>query len=96
MSKPNIEVCFSPALFHLFDFQSSIVVVIDVLRATSSMCLAIYNGADHIIPVASIEECQALRTQGYLVAAERQAQKVAGFDFGNSPLDYTREKNWRW
>ena len=92
MAKKNIEVCFSPELLHLFDHASAAVVIIDVLRATSSMCVALHNGAQHILPTATVEESMALRSQGYLVGAERQAQKVSGFDFGNSPFDYTPEK----
>ncbi|HEY9258786.1 2-phosphosulfolactate phosphatase, partial [Chitinophaga sp.] len=56
-NKPSLEVCLSPALLHLFDVKNSIVVIIDVLRATSTICTALYNGATRVIPVASVEEC---------------------------------------
>lgn len=88
----KIEVCFTPALLHLYDIRESIVVVIDIFRATSSICYGIDNGAEAIIPVATVEACQGFCNQGYLLAAERNGEVVAGFDFGNSPFAYTSEK----
>jgi 2-phosphosulfolactate phosphatase len=92
MQKRNLEVCLTPALLHLNDFTNSIVVVIDIFRATSSICYGIENGAESIIPVATIEACESYRPTGYLLAAERNGEVVDGFDFGNSPFSYTREK----
>src|SRR6188768_2992506 len=90
--KKSIDVCFSPALFHLHDDASeSIVVVIDVLRATSSMCVAFHHGVKSIVPVATIEESMAYRSQGFLVGAERKGEMVEGFDLGNSPFSYMTE-----
>jgi 2-phosphosulfolactate phosphatase len=90
----KLEVCLTPALLPLFDIEGSIVVVIDIFRATSSICYGIDNGAVAIIPVAQVEECAAYREKGfdYLLAAERDGAVVAGFDFGNSPFSYTKEK----
>lgn len=88
----KLEVCLTPALLPLYPIRESIVVVIDVLRATSSMCYAFENGAKSIIPVDSIEACRAYEGQGYLLAAERNGEVVEGFDFGNSPFSYTAEK----
>ena len=88
----KIEVCFSPALFELFDLKESIVIVIDVLRATSSICIAFENGAERIIPVSKVEDAMTYKGKGYLVAAERNGETIDGFDFGNSPFSYTREK----
>jgi 2-phosphosulfolactate phosphatase len=84
----RIEACFSPFLYPVYKDEESIVVIIDVLRATSAICTAFHYGADKIIPVATIEEAQALKDQGFLAGAERNAIKVDGFDFGNSPFDY--------
>lgn len=89
---PKISVCLSPALLHLYDLESSIVVVIDIFRATSSMCYGIANGAKAIIPVLEMAECLAYQDSGCLLAAERDGKIVAGFDFGNSPFSYTKEK----
>jgi 2-phosphosulfolactate phosphatase len=85
---PKIDACFSPALYPVYADSDSIVVVIDVLRATSAICTALHNGAARIIPVATVEEAKALQNQGFLAGAERDAIKVEGFDFGNSPFDY--------
>lgn len=88
----KIEVCFTPALLHLYDITDSIVVVIDIFRATSSICYGIDNGAEAIIPVATVEACQGYCDHGYLLAAERNGEVVKGFDFGNSPFAYCSEK----
>jgi len=90
--KKKIEVALTPALLPLYDIENSIVVVIDIFRATSSICYGIENGADAIIPVAQVEECIAYSDRGYLIAAERNGEVVEGFDFGNSPFSYTAEK----
>ncbi len=92
MRKRNLEVCLTPALLHLHDFTQSIVVVIDIFRATSSICYGIENGAESIIPVATIEACESYRHSEYLLAAERNGEVVDGFDFGNSPFSYTEDK----
>lgn len=91
MSK-KIEVCLTPALIDLYDIEQSIVVVIDILRATSSITYGIENGAEAIIPVANVEDCLTFADKGYLLAAERNGEVVAGYDFGNSPFSYTKEK----
>lgn len=88
----RIEVCLTPALLHLYDISNSIVVVIDVLRATSSIVYGIDNGATAIIPVAHVEDCLAYSGKGFLLAAERDGSVVEGYDFGNSPFSYTKEK----
>jgi 2-phosphosulfolactate phosphatase len=86
--KKTIDICLSPSLYHLYDGSDSIVVVIDVLRATSSICIAFHNGVRSIVPVATVEECRAYKEKGYLIAAERQGEMVEGFDMGNSPFSY--------
>lgn len=88
----KVEVCFTPALLPLYDISYSIVVIIDIFRATSSICYGFHNGAQAIIPVATIEECLSYQNQNFLLAAERDGQVVEGFDFGNSPFSYTKEK----
>jgi 2-phosphosulfolactate phosphatase len=74
--------------------EDYIVVIIDIFRATSSICYGIENGAEAIIPVSEVDECAAYRDKGthYLIAAERDGSVVEGFDFGNSPFSYTKEK----
>lgn len=88
----TIEVCLTPALLNLYEIKDSIVVVIDILRATSSITYGIDNGAAAIIPVEHVEDCLNYKDKGYLLAAERNGEVVGGYDFGNSPFSYTSEK----
>jgi len=87
-SRKKIEVCFSPYLFPLYKEEFDLIVVIDVLRATSAICAAFQNGVKELIPVSTIEEAQDYQKKGFLVGAERKGQIVEGFDFGNSPYSY--------
>jgi len=87
----SIQTCYSPSLFKLFNNKDSIVVIVDVLRATSAICTALDNGVEKMIPVADLEEARQFKKMGYLVAAERNAIKQDGFDFGNSPFSYMTE-----
>src|SRR6476469_6236242 len=88
----KLDVCFTPALLPQYELQNAIVVVIDIFRATSSICYGIANGAEAIIPVASVAECLSYQNHNYLLAAERDGKVVEGFDFGNSPFSYTADK----
>jgi 2-phosphosulfolactate phosphatase len=89
----QLQVCLTPALLPLYSVEDYIVVVIDIFRATTSICYGIENGAKAIIPVSKVEECSAYREiePGHLLAAERDGEVVEGFDFGNSPFSYTKE-----
>jgi 2-phosphosulfolactate phosphatase len=85
----KVEVVSSPALFPVyFENTDCIVVVIDVFRATSAICAAFESGIDNLIPVATLEEAIEYKQKGFLVGAERNAEIVEGFDFGNSPLAF--------
>ena len=86
--RPTLRVCLTTALIPTFEIADSIAVVIDVLRATTSFCAALDRGATEIVPVRSLNECRHYGRQGYLTAAERGAQKVPGFHFGNSPSEF--------
>ena len=93
MSKKFIvDVCYSPALYPMYHREGSIVVVIDILRATSAMCTAFQFGVEKMIPVASLDEATEYKKQGFLVGAERNGIAIEGFDFGNSPYSYMTEK----
>lgn len=92
MSGRKLETCFSPALFMPDDCLNSIVVIIDVLRASSSICTAFANGATEIIPVEDIAKAKEYKSKGYLVAAERDGFVLDFADFGNSPFNFTKEK----
>jgi 2-phosphosulfolactate phosphatase len=89
---PEVEVCFSPNVYPLFHKENATVVVIDVLRATSAITTAFYNGVAKMIPVATIEEALKYKAQGLTVAAERDGEIVEGFDLGNSPFGYMSGK----
>jgi 2-phosphosulfolactate phosphatase len=86
-----IDVCLTPELLHLHKIENSIVVVTDIFRATSCMVTGLAHGIGSIVPVATVEECAALQQRGYVAAAERDAQKVVGFDLDNSPFSYMAE-----
>ena len=89
---PKLEVCLSPALLHLFDTKGTVVVIIDVFRATSTIAAALHNGAKCVIPVASVPECIELGTQieNSITAGERDGKIAEGLEYGNSPLEYPR------
>jgi len=84
----KLDVCLSPDLLHLFDLEDKVVVVVDILRATSCMVTGLAYGIDGIIPVAKLEECRRLQSLGHIAAAERDGMKVEGFDLDNSPFSY--------
>lgn len=92
MIKRKLETCFSPALFEPADHVDSIVVIIDILRASSAIVTAFANGAAEIIPVANASEAKDYKSKGYLIAAERDGYVLDFADFGNSPFNFTREK----
>jgi 2-phosphosulfolactate phosphatase len=83
-----VEVCYTPGEYEYFKGSYEIVVVIDVLRATSAICAAFDNGIASIIPVPTVEEAWEYKKKGFLAGAERKGQIVEGFDFGNSPFSY--------
>lgn len=87
---PRLEVCFSPALFHLYDTTDTIVVIIDVFRATSTIAAALHNGAASVIPVASVQECIEIgkSTAESITAGERDGKIAPGLAYGNSPSEY--------
>ena len=91
-AKPALYTSLSPALLHLYDVSRSIVVIIDVLRATSTIATVLYNGAKHIIPVDSVAECIRIGKQiEGITAGERDGRIAEGLVHGNSPFEYPRE-----
>ena len=92
MQKPTLHTCLSPALLHLYDVSNTVVVVIDVLRATSTIATALYNGAKEIIPVDSVERCIQLGKElECITAGERDGQVAPGLQYGNSSFEYPEE-----
>jgi 2-phosphosulfolactate phosphatase len=92
LSKPILHTSLSPKLLDIYDVSSSIVVIIDVLRATSTIATALYNGAKNIIPVATVEECMRIGKQiEGITAGERDGQIAEGLKYGNSPFEYPKD-----
>jgi len=92
MEKCKIEVCYSPALFPYYENPDAIVVVTDILRASSAIVTAFMNGVERIIPVGTLEQAKAYKERGYMVAAERDGIVRDFADFGNSPYNFTSER----
>ena len=88
-TKPTLYTSLSPALINLYDVSNSIVVIIDVLRATSTIATALFNGAKCIIPVDSVAECIRIGKQiEGITAGERDGKVAEGLKYGNSPFEY--------
>ncbi|RYF86459.1 MAG: 2-phosphosulfolactate phosphatase [Chitinophagaceae bacterium] len=76
-------------MLRLYDVSTSIVVIIDVLRATSTIATALANGAKAIVPVDSVAECIRIGKQiDAITAGERDGQVAEGLQYGNSPFEY--------
>src|SRR5450432_2443526 len=91
-TKPFLYTAMSPALLHLYDVAQATVVIIDVLRATSTIATALFNGAKHIVPVDSVAKCIELGRQiNCITAGEREGKIAEGLRYGNSPFEYGRE-----
>ena len=91
-ARPSLYTSLSPALLHLYDLSNAVVVIIDVLRATSTICTALFNGARCVIPVDSVAKCIELGRQiDGITAGERDGQIAEGLKHGNSPFEYPEE-----
>ena len=89
--KPSLHTVLTPSLLDLYEVNDSIVVIINVFRATSTMATALYNGASKIIPVDSAELCIEMGKQtGGITAGERDGKIIPGLSYGNSPSEYPR------
>ena len=85
----KLFVCFTADQFEKYADGKSTVVVIDLLRATSVISTAFSEGVKAIIPVQTLEEALSYKgREGYIVAAERNAKPIKGFNYGNSPFHY--------
>jgi 2-phosphosulfolactate phosphatase len=93
----NLTVCYLPAQWRSLgteQLRASTCVVIDVIRATSTIAAALAQGAAGITPVASVAEAEQMKARHpeTLLAGERQGRMLPGFDLGNSPRDVTAER----
>jgi 2-phosphosulfolactate phosphatase len=92
VNKPTLHTSLTPSVLHLYDVSNSTVVIIDVLRATSTIATALYNGARCVIPVDSVSRCIELGKQiDGITAGERDGKIAEGLVYGNSPFEYPRE-----
>lgn len=91
----RLDVLWLPAEVETLDLGDRLVVVVDVLRATTSILAALEAGARSVIPVGSTEEAMRVADsrgrQGTLLCGERGGRRIEGFDLGNSPADYTAD-----
>ncbi len=93
IQKKTVEACFSPKLYgEILTKDDFILVLVDILRASTSICTAFENDVQSIIPVATLEEARKLKEKGFLVASEQDGKKLDFADFGNSAFSFTREK----
>ena len=85
----RLNVCLTSDLFHHYDEGDKLVLVVDILRATSVISTAFHYGISELIPVSSVEQAkQYINKEGYIVAAERNAEPIEGIPLGNSPFQY--------
>jgi len=91
----RIDVAFGGTGFTPSDVAGRLVAVIDVLRASTSIAAALANGARAVIPLDSsgdaVERAKAFERSDVRLAGERKMLAIPGFDFGNSPAQFTRE-----
>jgi len=88
----RLNVCLTSDLFHHYDEGDKLVLVVDILRATSVISTAFHYGISELIPVSSVEQAkQYMNKEGYIVAAERNAEPIEGIPLGNSPFQYMND-----
>jgi 2-phosphosulfolactate phosphatase len=89
----KVDVAFAPSGLGTTEVAGRTVFVIDVLRASTTVAAALAHGARRVIPMGSIDEAirlaQSLERQDTVLAGERNASRISGFDLGNSPLEMT-------
>lgn len=78
------------------ELEGRVAVAIDVLRATTTICTALANGADTVVPVLTPEEARQVAADNpdrmFLLGGERKSVLIPGFHYGNSPLEYTESR----
>jgi 2-phosphosulfolactate phosphatase len=90
----QITVSVTPKYLKPGELADKTAVVIDVLRASSTIVTALQNECDRIIPAISPNEAAKIKkvSEGeILLGGEMDSKKIQGFDLGNSPLEYTKE-----
>jgi 2-phosphosulfolactate phosphatase len=92
----RIDLYLTPTEAERASIDGRLIVIVDVLRSCTSIAVALSNGAARVIPVESVEEAARLAStlgaKSRLLCGERDGRKVGGFDLGNSPREYARER----
>lgn len=90
----KIDVAFLPRDIEGCDLSETACIVLDIFRATTTITTAIANNCKAIFPVLSVEDAYAMRDKlgPVLFAGERQSITITGFDFGNSPYEFSPDK----
>jgi 2-phosphosulfolactate phosphatase len=90
----RVDVASSPAALAPATLAGATALVIDVLRASTSIVTALANGCAGVVPVGDPADARrrAAATPGALLAGERRGEPLEGFDLGNSPLEFTRDR----
>lgn len=87
----TINACLSPTLYELYAEDNTVVVMIDAIRASASICTAFMNDVEFIVPVSDKDVAKEYKQKGYIIAGEREGDKIKGFDYGNSPFNFSEE-----
>jgi 2-phosphosulfolactate phosphatase len=91
----NLEVVFTPEEIKDRKLSDKLIVVIDILRASSTIVTALAYGCRGLVPILSPEQAkekaQQFKKEEVLLGGEREGRKIKGFDLGNSPREYQKE-----
>lgn len=91
----RVDVFFGAAQLHASNITGRVVAVVDVLRASTTVAVALANGAKNVVPVDSPDEAilrsKAFERAAVLLCGERKMHPIPGFDAGNSPREFTRQ-----
>ena len=90
--KLKLDICLSPKLLDNYELDNTTIVIIDIIRASTTICTALSYGVEHLIALDDIEATKKLKSEGYIIAGERNGEKLDGFDLGNSPISFMDRK----
>ena len=87
----RLDVAVTPEALNAESLPASTVLVVDVLRASTTIISALASGCVAVVPVSDADEARrrAAATPGALIAGERRGEPLQGFDLGNSPLEFS-------
>jgi len=88
----KLDICLSPKLIDNYELDNTAIVIIDVVRASTTICTALSYGVEHLIALDDVEATRKLKNDDYIIAGERNGDKIDGFDLGNSPISFMDRK----